>query len=116
VRTPIGPYTNNGPSTAGDGLIDGDGFVHINSALGAKLGTATTNAFANTTPGGSWYRFYRSAADYHNHGSVTRSEDIGRWLRQNITGVQLANQLFGFVRTDLAAGPRVSTTGTKSVW
>ncbi|MFM2196733.1 MAG: hypothetical protein RLZZ505_165 [Verrucomicrobiota bacterium] len=116
ISLPTGQYANNGPSVAGDGFIDCDGFVHINSALGAKLGTANTNAFANTTPGGSWYRFYRSAADYHNHGSVTRSEDIGRWVRQNITGCHLANQLFGFVRTDLAAGPRVSTTGTKSVW
>lgn len=113
---PTGQYTNNGPSVAGDGFIDCDGFVHINSALGAKLGTANTNAFAHTTAGGSWYRFYRSAADYHNHGSVTRSEEIGRWVRQNITGCHLANQLFGFVRTDLAAGPRVSNTGTKSTW
>ena len=116
IRVPTGQFTNLGPSTAGDGFIDCDGFVHINSALGAKLGTATTNAFAHTTPGGSWYRFYRSAADYHNHGSVTRSEQIGQWVRQNITGCHIANQLFNFVRTDLAAGPRVSTTGTKSVW
>jgi hypothetical protein len=116
ISVPTGQYTNNGPSLAGDGQIDCDGFVHINSALGAKLGTATTNPFAHTTPGGSWYRSYRSAADYHNHGSVTRSEDIGRWVRQNITGVHLANQLLNFVRTDLAAGPRVSTTGTRSVW
>jgi hypothetical protein len=110
-----GRFTDLGRSTQGDGIIDCDGFVPINSALGVKLGTTTTNAFANTTAGGSWYRFYRSAADYHNHGSITRSADVGTWLRQNITGCHSANQIAGFVRADLAAGPRVGT-GPKSTW
>jgi hypothetical protein len=114
VRHPSGRFTDLGRTTLGDGIIDCDGFVPINSALGAKLGTNLTNAFSNTR-GGSWYRFYRSAADYHNHGSVTRSKEVGDWLRQNITGCHAANQLLGFVRTNIAAGPRVGT-GPKSTW
>ena len=116
VTLQTGQFINLGPSTAGDGIIDCDGFVPINSALGAKLGTNTTNPFAHTTTGGSWYRFYRSAADYHNHGSVTRSMEIGRWLRENITGCHIGNQLLHMVRTDIAAGPRVRTTGRVSGW
>lgn len=112
---PSGIFSRRGGSTS-DGMIDCDGFVPINSALGTKLGTSTTNAFTHTTAGGSWYRFYRSAADFHNHGSITRSESVGSWIRQNITGCSIANQLFGFVRTDMAAGPKVSTTGTVSTW
>lgn len=114
ISHPSGRFRNLGRTTQGDGVIDCDGFVPINSALGAKLGTNTTNAFDHTT-GGSWYRFYRSGADYHNHGSITRSESVGTWLRQNITGCHAANQLLGFVRTDIAAGPRVST-GRVSTW
>jgi hypothetical protein len=114
ISHPSGRFRDRGRTTQGDGIIDCDGFVPINSALGAKLGTNTTNAFDHTT-GGSWYRFYRSAADYHNHGSITRSESVGTWIRQNITGCHAVNQVLGFVRTDIAAGPRVST-GPVSTW
>lgn len=98
-----------------DGEIDSDGFVPINSALGVKLGTGTTNVSANFS-GGSWYRFYRSGADFQNHGSIKQQAEVGRWLRLNIIGNEPTALLFGRLHNTNAAGPNISRAGIRSVW
>jgi len=114
-----------GSSSTSDGEIDNDGFVPINSSLGVKLGSATKNYFdhsrswtisGNNVPAGSWYRFYRSDADLHNHGTIKFSGIIGKWLRENIIGNTPTALLFGTMDRFKAAGPKVATTGTVSTW
>lgn len=109
--------------TVRDGEIDNDGFVPINSSLGVKLGTNTKNYFdhkqswpAANAGTGSWYRFYRSGADFHNHGSIKFSGDVAKWLRENIIGNTPTALLFGTLDRFKAAGPKVSTAGTVSIW
>jgi hypothetical protein len=106
-----------------DGEIDNDGFVPINSSLGVKLGTNTKNYFEHTqawpagnTAVGSWYRFYRSGADFHNHGTIKFSGEVAQWLRENIIGNTPTAILFGTLDRFKAAGPKAATTGTVSVW
>ncbi len=106
-----------------DGEIDNDGFVPINSSLGVKLGTNTKNYFdhskgwsAGNATAGSWYRFYRSIADFHNHGSIKFSGEIGQWLRENIIGNTPTALYLGTLDRFKAAGPKAATTGTVSVW
>lgn len=112
-----------GSGIARDGEIDNDGFVPINSSLGVKLGTNTKNYFDHSKPwptanatAGSWYRFYRSIADYHNHGSIKFSGEIATWLRENIIGNTPTALLFGTLDRFKSAGPNVATTGTVSIW
>jgi hypothetical protein len=100
---------------ASDGEIDSDGFVPINSALGTKLGTSTENFFSNRTSG-SWYRFYDSAANFHNHGSIKLFSEIGKWLREEIIGNSVSTLNNGALNSQKSAGHRVSNTGSISVW
>jgi hypothetical protein len=109
-------FRQNASQATSDGEIDNDGFVPINSALGVKLGTQTKNYFDHSGSG-SWYRFYRSAADFHNHGTIKFKEEIGVWLRENIIGntptaLALALTLDRFK----AAGPKVASSGDRSIW
>lgn len=106
-----------------DGEIDNDGFVPINSSLGVKLGTNTKNYFdhkkawpAGNASAGSWYRFYRSGADFHNHGTIKFSGEVGKWLRENIIGNTPTAVVFGTLDRSKSAGPKVATTGDVSIW
>lgn len=111
-----GRYKNNGASTKGDGMIDCDGFVPIISSLGVNLGTNVKNYYDHTT-GGSWYRFYRSAADYDNHGSIMTRYEVGEFIRTNITYLPRQTNLIGTgIVTSTAAGPYVKSSGEKSSW
>jgi triacylglycerol esterase/lipase EstA (alpha/beta hydrolase family) len=110
-----GTYKNNGSSTTGDGLIDCDGFVPIISSLGVNLGTTAKNYFDHTQ-NGSWYRFYRSAADYDNHGSIMQRFEVGEFIRKNITNINYATNLLGGGIVDPAAGPYVKASGNRSSW
>ena len=122
------PLTCSGKFTkqtgvARDGEIDNDGFVPINSSLGVKLGTNSKNYFEHTqawpagnTAAGSWYRFYRSGADFHSHGTIKFSGEVAQWLRENIIGNTPTTLLFGTLDRIKAAGPKAATTGTVSVW
>lgn len=104
--------------TAGvsDGEIDSDGFVPINSALGVKLGTSNKNHFDHSNSG-SWYRFYRSAADFHNHGTIKFNEEIGKWLRENIIGNTPTSLALGHtLNVNMAAGPKATVSGDHSSW
>ncbi|NOT92708.1 PGAP1-like alpha/beta domain-containing protein [Ferruginibacter sp.] len=114
---------NKASGSVSDGEIDNDGFVPINSSLGVKLGTSTKNYFEHTkswpavnTAVGSWYRFYRSGADFHNHGTIKFSGEVGQWLRENIIGNTPTALYFGTLNRNTAAGPKVATTGTVSIW
>jgi hypothetical protein len=109
-----GTFASN-VNTVQDGEIDSDGFVPISSALGVKLGTDITNVSANFS-GGSWYRFYRSGADFQNHGSIKQRAEVGRWLRLNIIGNEPSTLLFGRLHNINAAGPNISRVGIRSVW
>jgi len=110
-----GGFTPQPGTMVSDGEIDNDGFVPINSALGVKLGTNITN-FSRNTGGGSWYRFYRSGADFHNHGSIKTEAEVGRWVRTNIIGNEPSSLLFGRLHNTNAAGPNISRNGVRSVW
>ncbi len=112
-----------GSGTVRDGEIDNDGFVGINSSLGVKLGTNTKNYFdhskgwsAGNVSAGSWYRFYRSIADFHNHGSIKFSGEIAQWLRENIIGNTPMTLYVGSLNPSKAAGPKAAITGTVSIW
>jgi hypothetical protein len=83
-----------------DGEIDTDGFVSIKSAVGYNLGTNVNNYFDHTT-GGSFYRIYSGPFEEHNHGTITRSQQVSQYVMDNII---------------TRAGPYVSTTGTVSSW
>ncbi len=114
---------NVGSGTVRDGEIDNDGFVPINSSLGVKLGTNTKNYFdhsrawpAGNASAGSWYRFYRSGADYHNHGSIKFNGEVAQWLRENIIGNSTTTLYLGQLHNTKAAGPKVATTGSVSSW
>jgi hypothetical protein len=93
----------------GDGEIDNDGMVAINSALGIKLGSTTLEAFDHTravnvggrSVPGSWYRLYRGAWDFCNHQTMTKELPVGLNLRALVL---------------LNAGPRTATTGAVSSW
>ncbi len=114
----VGPFCISSESVNNaivrDGEIDADGFVPINSALGVKLGTDTKNYFEHTN-NGSWYRFYTSKADFHNHGSIKQYGEIGKWLREEIIHCFTTSLLFGQLGNN-SAGPNVSVLGNKSVW
>jgi hypothetical protein len=110
-----GTYRDDGPGTAGDGLVDCDGFVPIISAMGVNLGTTSKNYFDHTQ-NGSWYRFYRSAADYDNHGSIMQRFEVGEFIRKNITNINYATNLFGGGIVDPAAGPYPKASGDRSSW
>ncbi|GAA4338602.1 hypothetical protein [Flaviaesturariibacter amylovorans] len=101
--------------TVSDGEIDNDGFVPINSALGVKLGTDNKNYFDHAG-GGSWYRFYRSGADFHNHGTIKFNEDVGKWLRENIIGNAVVPLVALQALGNTAAGPKVARSGERSSW
>ena len=109
-----GRFQKFGTSTEGDGLIDCDGFVPIKSSLGVNLGTEI-NDFFDHTDHGSWYRFYRSAADYDNHGSIMQRIEVANFVRQKITGIAAFTNLFNQGIVEPAAGPIVSTV-SRSVW
>jgi len=114
---------SRGSGVVRDGEIDNDGFVPINSSLGVKLGTNTKDYFdhskawpAGNAAAGSWYRFYRSIADFHNHGSIKFSGEIAQWLRENIIGNTPTALLFGTLDRFKSAGPKVAVSGTVSAW
>ncbi len=109
-----GRYRDNGASTSGDGLIDCDGFVPIISSLGVNLGTNTKNYFSNVQ-NGSWYRFYRSGADYDHHGSIMQRIEVSTFIRQNIIGITSVTNLLNGGIPSGAAGPYIST-GVRSTW
>lgn len=111
-----GRYINIGISTVGDGLIDCDGFVPIISAMAFNLGTNVKNYFSNTN-GGNFYRIYRSAADYDNHGSIMNRYEVSTFIRQNITRItKYTNLTNNGISDPSAAGPYVNSYGTVSVW
>lgn len=110
-----GRFTEGTATTLSDGVIDSDGFVNIGSAMGINIGTFTDSYFSNTS-GGSWYRRYRSACDYDNHGSATQREEVSNYLMREIINLTSATNLFNTGIPATFAGPKVSTTGTKSVW
>ncbi len=88
-----------------DGLVDHDGFVSYDSALGMTLGQNTQEFFNHTrldfnnTPG-SWYRQYDSALEPFNH-EIQRFE-TGAWINSTILS--------------RGAGPLPAITGTLSVF
>ncbi|RYY39740.1 MAG: hypothetical protein EOO08_08695 [Chitinophagaceae bacterium] len=103
-------------SATSDGEIDNDGFVPVNSALGVNLGS-TEKDFFDHRRSGSWYRFYRSIADFHNHGTIKFHEEVGAWLRENIIGnTPTALALGHTLNINTAAGPKVASGGTVSTW
>lgn len=110
-----GRFTSVTSRTVRDGEIDNDGFVPINSALGVNLGRSTKDYFDHASSG-SWYRFYRSGADFHNHGTIKFQEEVGAWIRDKIIGFTPTTWvvLQGFGRN--AAGPKVASGGTVSEW
>ena len=116
-------FSSNANTAVSDGEIDSDGFVPINSSLGVNLGTPNKNYFdhsvnwaaAGGSPG-SWYRFYKSKADFHNHGTIKFSGEIGQWLRENIIGNTPTALLFGTLDRFKSAGPKTGANGTVSAW
>jgi hypothetical protein len=95
-----------------DGIVDGDGFVGVNSGYGWNLGTGTARYFANTQTWnvpvrgnirGSWYRVIRTErvpwADA-NHETIMRIDGVGTWIKTNVVD---------------SAGP-VPAAGPTSVW
>ena len=116
-------FSSNVNTAVSDGEIDSDGFVPINSSLGVNLGTPNKNYFDHslnwTASGGnpgSWYRFYRSKADFHNPGTIKFSGEIGQWLRENIIGNTPTALLFGTLDRFKSAGPKTGANGTVSAW
>jgi hypothetical protein len=83
-----------------DGEIDSDGFVSIKSAVGYNLGTTVSNYFDHTK-GGSFYRFYTGPFEEHNHGTITRSQQVSQYIMDEIVK---------------KAGPYVGTAGEVSSW
>ncbi len=83
-----------------DGEVDTDGFVSFKSALGYSFGTGMNNYFDHTS-GGSIYRFYDGPFEEHNHGTITRSQNVAQFIMDNVVNI---------------AGPYVSATGISSQW
>jgi hypothetical protein len=106
AKVPL-PVATNGSTS--DGLVDFDGFVAIDSAVGLRLGTAVPGFFDHTrldhvragapSPG-SWYRLFASPMDRMNH-EIQRFE-TGQWISAQILGAN--------------PGPIPSQTGSWSVY
>jgi len=78
-------------SPVSDGVIDNDGLVEYDSAMGFRLGTNINEFFDHTRTDfvvdgkplpGSWYRRYRSDLEQFNHD--VQREESGRYLWNNI--------------------------------